>query len=122
MKTNALTSRADYQRVKIGVDLEDVEACVIYMAEAGQTFDSELAVFCDAEHVQKLKGIVEEHFSPDRKEKLLRYMKETKFPYYKPSPVRPSNSVSPTKSVTGAFALGCAILGLGAYYLRRGRK
>ncbi|KAL0638299.1 hypothetical protein Q9L58_002601 [Maublancomyces gigas] len=122
MKTNASASRADYQRVKIGVDLEDVEACVIHMAEARKTFDSELGVFCDAEHVQKSISMVEGHFSPDRMERLLRYMKEMKFPYYKPSPARPSNSVRPTKFITGAFVLGCAILGLGTYYLRRGRR
>lgn len=87
------------------------------MAEVGKTF----AIFCDAEHVQKLIIIVEERFLPDWMERLLCYMEKTKFPYYKPSP-RPSNSTSPTKSITGVFVLGSAILALGAYYLRRGRR
>lgn len=88
------------------------------MADSGMTFDGELAVFCEGEHVTELVSIIKETFIHHRTERLLRNMRETKFPHYKPSPISPKN----TMVITSVFVVGCAILSLGAYYLHSGRK
>lgn len=114
LKTKALATRGDHQALKITTDIQDIEACLLHMAQSGLSFDSELAVFCEDAHVTKLLHVAAEMFVHRRKETLLRYMRETKFPHYKPSHSTARRSVS----MNGAsLVVSCAALGVGAYYL-----
>lgn len=117
LKTKALATRGNHQALKIAIDLEDVEACVLYMAGSGMTFDSELAIFCEEQHVMRLISIIVETFAHHRAGKLLHHMRETKFPHYKPS-----TSPRDTIAITSTFIVSCVILSLGAYYLYKGRR
>lgn len=85
LKTKALATRGDHQALKITMDIQDIEACVLHMAQSGLSFDPELAVFCEEAHVTKLINVAAEMFVNRRKETLLRHMRETKFPHSKPS-------------------------------------
>lgn len=113
LKTKALATRGDHQALKITTDIQDIEACVLYMAQSGLSFDPELAVLCEEAHVTKLINVAAEMFVHLWKETLLRHMRETRFPYYKPS-----HSTAKSVSMNGAsLVVSCAVLAVSAYYL-----
>lgn len=114
LKTKALATRGDHQALKITTDIQDIEACLLHMAQSGLSFDSELAVFCEEAHVTKLINVAAEMFVHLRKETLLRHMRATNFPHYKPSHTTAGRNVSMNGP---SLVVSCAVLGVSAYYL-----
>lgn len=113
LKTKALATRGDHQALKITMDIEDIEACVLHMAQSGLAFDIELAVFCEEAHVTKLINVAAEMFVHRRKETLLRHMKDTKFAHYKPA----HSTARSRMSINSASVVCCAVLALSAYFV-----
>lgn len=54
LNQKALATSGDHQPVRIRIDIEDIDTCVLQMAQSALVFDSELAMCCDEARVSKL--------------------------------------------------------------------